>query len=245
MSSASCLAGILKVGTTEHDDEGVITSEHAQQPWGRDVVATCQGPDRPPIPLPSKGSDGTEALFSPLVNRYLAVRNEFDLGPALWTIWTADRLPLGFDLPLCSRISWRSGSPPSAGADIKTGWSEVLRATRCWDRPSPRYVTHPLPGANVQLTDRSRALFPVRSSALSALDAKLADATSLTSAPTRGSLSSVPTRAHPRSGLLGPLAHSLRHRREVILGRGLLAPEGRKFITPSGEPCPLDSKVAD
>jgi hypothetical protein len=126
---------ILKVGTTEHDDTGVITSEYAQQPWGRDVVATCQGPDRPPIPLPSKGSNGTEAVFSPLVNRYLAVHDEFDLGPALWTIWTADRLPLGFDLPLLAtaleRImnAWfKSTKTKSRGVYIPRADFDVLLA---------------------------------------------------------------------------------------------------------------------
>lgn len=93
---------ILNVGTTAHDDVGLVIRDKAQQPWGRDVVATSSGPDRPPILLPSKGSDGTEALLGPLIEQYLLLRDEFDLSAAFWTVWAADRMPTGFDLPLLS-----------------------------------------------------------------------------------------------------------------------------------------------
>lgn len=92
---------MLKVGSTAHGDDGFVIRDSAQNPWGRDVVSTCEASDTPPIPPAGKLGE-IEEVFGPLVERYLALREELDLSKAVWTIWAADRAPAGFDLPLLS-----------------------------------------------------------------------------------------------------------------------------------------------
>lgn len=93
---------ILHVGTSAFDEGGFVLRDAACEPWGRDVVETCGDTDRPPIPLPSKGSNGTEVLVGPLIDRYLLLEGELDLGSAIWTVWAGERMPVTFDLPLFS-----------------------------------------------------------------------------------------------------------------------------------------------
>ena len=90
---------LLRVGRTSFDEKGLPLEEYACSPWGRDPVRTAIASDLPPLRL---GHEGSEAVFSTFVAEYLNRRSELNLREVVWTIWIAQRMPLGFELPLYS-----------------------------------------------------------------------------------------------------------------------------------------------
>lgn len=88
---------LLRVGRTSFDADGYPVEKYVCKPWGRDTIQTCLKPSWAPFRVRSKE---IESAFGQLIRSYLEKRDEFQLRDVVWTFWIAQRMPVGFELPL-------------------------------------------------------------------------------------------------------------------------------------------------
>ncbi len=125
---------LLHIGFTSFDSLGQPLEEQAVDPWGDDVVATCQAPGWPPLRLPWE-ADESERIISSLIQSYVSLRDDLDLSDVLWAYWVGLRMPLGFELPLFGlalerlMAAWfRSNRSRSSGVYMSAAKFEQLTA---------------------------------------------------------------------------------------------------------------------
>lgn len=88
---------LLCIGHTGYDADGYPVEQYACQAWGHGVRKTCMAPDLPPFRLRSAD---IEPYFNQMVAAFVDKAVDYGLREALWMIWMALRMPVGFDLPL-------------------------------------------------------------------------------------------------------------------------------------------------
>ena len=93
---------MLQVGSTSYDKVSQPIKATSNPPWGRDAVENCTSQDRQPIPLDGHGNRPPELDISKLTKEYMEYRDLLNLSDAIWITWLAQRMPLGYDLPLYS-----------------------------------------------------------------------------------------------------------------------------------------------
>jgi hypothetical protein len=94
---------LVHVGYTSFDAEGLPVEEVSFNPWGDNVVALCDMPDRPPVKLdPWTDRLRLETALVQLAPPYLSVRDDLGLKVALWHYWLSREASLGIDLTIIS-----------------------------------------------------------------------------------------------------------------------------------------------
>lgn len=90
---------LMHIGSTEYDVEGRPIKQMALSPWYSNAVHICNKPDLPPIELSHKW-ELIEEILGKIVPRYLNLRNDLNLSPALWRYWISKNTPIGANLPI-------------------------------------------------------------------------------------------------------------------------------------------------
>lgn len=94
---------LLKIGSTEYDEQERILRKIANDPWGDNVIAKCDTHALPPINYPNvQGRHLIENVINEVLPNYLKLRNPLNLSSILWKYWIARDLAIGTNLPVLS-----------------------------------------------------------------------------------------------------------------------------------------------
>lgn len=92
---------LLKIGSTEFDEDSHPIKQVSENPWGSNVISKCRNTGSYPVRIDDYKEWGkVENILKELIPQYLALRNDLNLKDALWSFWVSDDVPTGTNIPI-------------------------------------------------------------------------------------------------------------------------------------------------
>lgn len=94
---------LLKIGSTEYDNQDHVLKKFANDPWGDNIIAKCDTSALAPVKFSISGDWlKIEQVINEILPNYIKLREPLNLSDILWKYWIARDLAIGTNLPILS-----------------------------------------------------------------------------------------------------------------------------------------------